>query len=112
MKAFTRKTPVMGREQYTRFAGAVGDFNPIHYDAEFAKRLGLPAVISQGPLTCMLALDALAAEVGLGKLKSFKARTTAPVFPDTETVVTSDVDGTVTVGDGERVFLTAIVEER
>jgi acyl dehydratase len=112
MKPFTRKTPVLGREHFVRFAGATGDFNPIHFDAEFAKGFGIPAVISQGPLTCMLALDALAAEVGLDNLSSFKARTTSPVFPDTETEVTCDGDGNITVSDGKTVFLTATVEAK
>ena len=60
MKPFSRKPPTMGKEQFVRFAGAVGDFNPVHYDLEFAKALGMPNVISQGPLTYALALDAAA----------------------------------------------------
>ncbi len=112
MKDFKRKAPVMGKEHYVRFAGVVGDFNPVHYDLEAAKGFGLPAVISQGPLTYTLALDALAAEVGLGKLKGFKARISAPVFPDTSMAVECNEDGVVTVTDGKQTYLTGNTEAK
>ena len=68
MKAFKRDVPVMGKEHYVRFGGVVGDFNPVHYDLDFAKKLNLPAVISQGPLSFALALDAAGAEAGFDGL--------------------------------------------
>ena len=34
-----------------RYAGASGDYNPIHYDAEFAKSTGLPGIIAHGMLS-------------------------------------------------------------
>ena len=112
MKAFTRKAPVMGKEHFVRFAGVVGDFNPVHYDLDFAKKLKMPAVISQGPLTFALALDAVAAETGLDGIAGFKARVTAPVFPDTEMTIACDADGTVTAGDGETTYLTGELTAR
>lgn len=39
------------REQLVRYAGASGDFNPIHYSDYFARDLGLDAVIAHGMLT-------------------------------------------------------------
>ena len=112
MKSFSRKAPVMGKEHYVRFAGVVGDFNAVHYDLEFAQKLKMPAVISQGPLTFALALDAVAAEAGLDKVNAFKARITAPVFPDTELTVACDEDGKVTASDGKTTFLDGVVSER
>jgi acyl dehydratase len=38
------------REQLVRYAGASGDFNPIHYDDDAARRFGLPGVIAHGML--------------------------------------------------------------
>ena len=38
------------REQLVRYAGASGDFNPIHYDDERAEGFGLPGVIAHGML--------------------------------------------------------------
>ncbi|AEJ40638.1 hypothetical protein TPY_2478 [Sulfobacillus acidophilus TPY] len=38
------------REQLVRYAGASGDYNPIHYDDQFARQMGLPGVIVHGML--------------------------------------------------------------
>ncbi len=90
MSSFTKPLPIMGREQFVRFAGAVGDFNPVHYDQEFARSVGMADVISQGPLTFALALDATVGEIGLESISGFSARVTAPVVPDTELTVSLD----------------------
>jgi acyl dehydratase len=105
MKAFTAKAPAMGKEQFVRYGATVGDFNPVHYDLDFAKELKLPAVISQGPLTFTLALDAAIAANGLDAIAGFKARITAPVFPDTALTVTGEADGRVIARDGETTYL-------
>ncbi len=110
IKSFSRKSPVMGKSSFVRYAGVVGDFNPIHYDLEYARQARLPAVISQGPLTFTLALDAVAAEIGLDRVAGFKARISAPVFPDTELTVSGDEAGAVTVGDGEKTYLSGTIE--
>ena len=65
MKAFKKDAPPMGKEQFVRYAGVVGDFNPVHYDMETAQSFKMPAVIGQGPLVMTLALDAAIAENGL-----------------------------------------------
>lgn len=105
MKPFSSKAPVMGKEQFVRYGATVGDFNPVHYDLDFAKQLNLPAVISQGPLTFTLALDAAIAENGLDALSGFKARITAPAFNDTAMNITCDADGKVAVSDGKTTYL-------
>ncbi len=69
------------RVQIARYAGAVGDFNPIHLDDEFARAAGLPNVIAHGPLTLALALDTVVAQVGPEALRRFDARLRAPVVP-------------------------------
>jgi acyl dehydratase len=80
------------RVQIARFAGAVGDFNPIHLDDAFAAKAGLPSVIAHGPLTLALILDVIVAQIGADSIQSFDARLRAPVFPgDALTVVPSDV---------------------
>ena len=47
------------RETLVRYAGASGDFNPIHYSTYQAQRLGLPGVIAHGMLTLATALRAV-----------------------------------------------------
>ncbi|SDS95164.1 MaoC/PaaZ C-terminal domain-containing protein [Microlunatus soli] len=49
------------RETLVRYAGASGDFNPIHYSPYQAERLGLPGVIAHGMLTMAIALRAVTA---------------------------------------------------
>jgi acyl dehydratase len=89
------------RVQIARYAGAVGDFNPVHIDDEFARAAGLPSVIAHGPLIVALALDAVVEQVGAGALRSARARLSAPVFPGDELTVEPASGGVrVTKADG------------
>ena len=49
------------RADLVRYAGASGDFNPIHWNERFATEVGLPGVIAHGMLTMGLAARAVAA---------------------------------------------------
>lgn len=55
---FTRTFDV-DRDRLVRYAGASGDFNPIHYNDAVAARAELPGVIAHGMLTMGLAAAAL-----------------------------------------------------
>ena len=46
----TRSFPIL-RSDLVRYAGASGDFNPIHWNARFAVEVGLPDVIAHGMFT-------------------------------------------------------------
>ena len=52
------------RADLVRYAGASGDFNPIHWSDRVATAVGLPGVIAHGMLTMALAGEALAAWLG------------------------------------------------
>ena len=52
------------RGDLVRYAGASGDFNPIHWSDRQATAVGLPGVIAHGMLTMALAGEALAAWLG------------------------------------------------
>jgi acyl dehydratase len=76
------------REQLVRYAGASGDFNPIHFSDHFATALGLPGVIAHGMLTMGTALRVVTDWLGDPALvRSYSARFTRPV------VVPDDADG-------------------
>lgn len=76
------------REQLVRYAGASGDFNPIHFSEHFATALGLPGVIAHGLLTMGTALRVVTDWVGdPGRVRSYSARFARPV------VVPDDDDG-------------------
>lgn len=80
-------TAPLNRAQIARYACAVGDFNPIHVDEDFARQAGMPSVIAHGPLTASLVLDLIAREIGTANLRSYEIRLSAPVFPADELTV-------------------------
>ncbi|MDB6000106.1 MAG: hypothetical protein JWP52_1805, partial [Rhizobacter sp.] len=86
--------------QIVRIDGAVQHFNPVHYDPEFAKNAGLPGVIAQGPLTYLVALDALMSAGLVKPSGSFAVRLKAPVFPGAPLSLSVDPDGRVSVKAG------------
>jgi acyl dehydratase len=81
-----------------RYAGASGDFNPIHIDPEFAKAVGLPNTILHG-LYMMGLVARSATDVAGGdprKLKKLSVQFRGMGAPETEIVVS----GTVKSVDG------------
>ena len=61
-----------------RYAGASGDFNPIHYDAEYARAAGLDGVIGHGMLAMALLSEAVTDWIGdSGLVQSISARFTS-----------------------------------
>jgi acyl dehydratase len=76
-----------------RYAGASGDFNPIHIDAEFAKAVGLPNTILHG--LYMMGLVARAATEAAGgdprSLRRLSVQFRGMGAPETEIAVTGSV---------------------
>ena len=58
--------PPITRRQLVMYAGASGDFNPIHYDDEEAKRQKLPGVIGHGMLSAAFVGQAVTRWMGYG----------------------------------------------
>ena len=56
------------------YAGASGDFNPIHIDNDFAKSVGLPGIILQGLCTMAFVYRAVTGDKDPAKLKKLKVR--------------------------------------
>lgn len=97
------KSYVVRRDDLIRYAGASGDFNPIHWSDRVATSVGLPGVVAHGMFTLALAGRALGEWVGdPSRVVSFGARFTKPVLvPDDDEGTPIDVSGVVTaVGDG------------
>jgi acyl dehydratase len=75
-----------------RYAGASGDFNPIHVDDEFARDVGLPGKILHGLWTmAQVARAQTEAAGGPGKLKRLSVQFRGMGVPEQEVVVTSKV---------------------
>src|SRR5881628_1908583 len=55
--------------QLTRYAGASGDFNPIHQDDAFARAAGMGGVFAHGMLSMGFVAQALTDWAGVGRVK-------------------------------------------
>lgn len=88
---------VVTRANLVRYAGASGDFNPIHWNQRFATSVGLPDVIAHGMLTMALAGRALTSWAGdPAALVEYGVRFARPVVvPDDETGARLQVTGRV-----------------
>jgi acyl dehydratase len=60
--------------QLTRYAGASGDFNPIHQDDEFAKAAGMGGVFAHGMLTMGFVAQCVTDWAGAGTVKKIGVR--------------------------------------
>jgi acyl dehydratase len=60
--------------QLTRYAGASGDFNPIHQDAEFARAAGMEGVFAHGMLTMGFVAQVLTDWAGAGTVRRLGVR--------------------------------------
>ena len=92
-----------------RYAGASGDFNPIHIDPEFAKQVGLPGNILHGLYGMAQVARANAAAAGDDprRLKRLSVQFRGMGFPEEEIVVTGTVKE---VRDG-RAFVDTVAEQ-
>ena len=92
-----------------RYAGASGDFNPIHIDREFAKNVGLPDNILHGLYMMGLVARANAGAAGGDPraLKRLSVQFRGMGAPETEIVVT----GTVKSVDGGRVVIDTVAAQ-
>jgi acyl dehydratase len=77
------RVTAISRDSLVRYAGASGDFNPIHYRDDVATSVGLPGVIAHGMLTMGLAVQPVVDWVGDPSLVSdYQVRFTRPVVVD------------------------------
>jgi acyl dehydratase len=69
------------RTDLVRYAGASGDFNPIHHDEEFARMAGNPTVFGHGMLTAGFLAKCVTDVVGVENLRRYKVRFPTRVWP-------------------------------
>lgn len=103
------------RTQIARYAGASGDFLPLHTDEPYAQAAGYPSVFAHGMYTMGVAGHLVAEAVGHERLRRFGGRFTAVVWPGDELVVAAEVTEStadavtlsviVTNQDGREVFV-------
>ncbi len=74
------------RDSLVRYAGASGDFNPIHYRDDVATSVGLDGVLAHGMLTMGLAVQPVVDWLGVrGTITDYQVRFTRPVPVDGDT---------------------------
>lgn len=101
------------RDSLVRYAGASGDFNPIHYRDDVAAAVGLPGVLAHGMLTMGLAVQPVVDWLGsAGWVSDYQVRFTRPVVVDPEVGAVVMVTATVAAVDdaGARIDLTAMYD--
>jgi acyl dehydratase len=106
------------RKDFVKYAGASGDFNPIHYDEPYAQEAGNESVFGQGMLTAGYAAHMVADWFGTDRVTRFKIRFRSRLWPGDTVSVTGEIvdversdDGAVvtaefavTNGDGDRLL--------
>ena len=81
------------RTQIVMYAGASGDYNPVHTDEKFTKELaGYPSVFAHGMLTMGMTGSMLTNYVGDGRLTKFGGRFTSQVWPGDSLNATATVE--------------------
>lgn len=71
----------LSRTDLVRYAGASGDFNPMHTDEVAAKEVGLPSVFGHGMFSMGLLARAVTDWAGVGNLKVYGVRFTKQTWP-------------------------------
>ena len=107
---------LLTRDSLVRYAGASGDFNPIHYRDDIAAAVGLPGVLAHGMLTMGAAVQVAVNWVGdAGRIADYQVRFTKPVVVHPTEGAVLVVSGNIGAIDAEsrtvRVDLTAQFNE-
>lgn len=106
----------IARADLVRYAGASGDFNPIHWNERFARSVGLPDVIAHGMFTMATAIRVVTDWAGdPGAVVEYGVRFTRPVVVPDPGAATISVSGSVRAirDDGlVEVDLTATVNDQ
>jgi acyl dehydratase len=109
------RSHVLTRTDLVAYAGASGDFNPMHHDEVLATAAGQPSVFGHGMFSMGLLGSALTDYVGVGNVKRFQVRFAKQTWPaerlETRIVVTgtrqedghhlADLDVRLLNADGE-----------
>ena len=92
-----------------RYAGASGDFNPIHLDADFARQVGLPGNILHGLYTMAQVARGMVAAAGGDprSLRRLAVQFRGMALPEQEIVVR----GTVRSAEDGRVLIETVAEQ-
>jgi acyl dehydratase len=101
----------ISRVSLVRYAGASGDFNPIHYRDDVATSVGLPGVLAHGMLTMGIAAQPVVEWCGSDlTVSSYQVRFTKPVVVDPVDGASLSVTATVGALEGEEGITSARID--
>jgi acyl dehydratase len=86
-------TEPITRTQIVRFAGAAGDFNPMHHDEPFARDAGQPGVFAMGQLQAAILASAVAEWLGRERVTGYGVRFRDKVWPGDRLVLSGEIVG-------------------
>jgi acyl dehydratase len=93
------RSHTLTRTDLVRYAGASGDYNPMHHDDVQAKEVGLPSVFGHGMYSAGLVATALTDYLGVGRLTRYKVRFAKQTWPGDVLTTSITVTGKREEGD-------------
>ena len=99
------RSRVLSRTDLVMYAGASGDFNPMHHDEVKAKGAGQPSVFGHGMFSMGFLGTAITDYVGIGNVRRFQVRFAKQTWPDEELRTKVVVTGKRTDGDDHLIDL-------
>ncbi|WP_082920725.1 MaoC/PaaZ C-terminal domain-containing protein [Rhodococcus sp. YH3-3] len=97
----SRTVGPISQTDIVRFAGAGGDFNPLHHDPEFVRSSGFPGVIAMGQMHAGILAGLLSDWVGVEHIREYEVRFVAPVFLGDILTASAIVTSVNSGGDGD-----------
>jgi len=86
--------PPLTRTMFVKYAGASGDFNPMHHDDTIATQVGNPSVFGHGMLSMGLAARVVKDWFGPESIRRLQVRFSKQVWPGDVLQATATVTGT------------------
>ncbi len=83
----------VSRTDLVKYAGASGDYNPMHHDESIAQKAGMPSVFAHGMFSMGLLSNVVANWAGPAALKSFDVQFRAITWPEDRVTCTGKVAG-------------------
>jgi acyl dehydratase len=103
-------TDKLSRTMFVKYAGASGDFNPMHHDDTIATQVGNPSVFGHGMLTAGLLARVVKDWFGPTAMRKFAVRFSKQVWPGDVLTCTATITAVHPEGDGGLVDLDLLVK--
>lgn len=103
-----RAIPPLTHSMFVRYAGALGEFNPVHEDVEVAQAAGYPDIFAQGMFLGAIAASHVRDRVGSERLAKIRMRFVAPAFRGDRLTAESRVTSAAAGDDGRSTVETRI----